>query len=424
MAENSGISWTHNTQNFWVGCDKVSPECAKCYIGRILQRHPDKWPEPWGELYRTSDPLWSEPWKWEADCIRNRCAKRIFTCSLSDFFHVKADPWRREAWAIIKRTPHLVWLVLTKRPELIEARLPRDWGDGYSNVWLGVSTGCRQTLNKMDKLRNIPAAVRWVSAEPLLEDISQEINLDGFHWVVVGGESGNTGWEHKKPGPFSGWGRRFGEYQWDPNANWKEELKDPEIGRRTTKYPWVTAVRDKVKAAGLPFMFKQVTAPRSGFGYNALDGKDWHEFPHAPNELQWAPRQEIPGKCKMTTNQIYAFTSGETYPFKLATVKTITRRWHPPLPSQRVFPELVPALLISLGVHSKEAVTDFIKKYGEGLTSEEIDRLNGWITVLHNELLNKAKALKGSPQDTSEVGDEPAMTVNDEQRVQIGEATE
>ena len=66
------------------------------------------------------------------------------------------------------------------------------------------------------------------------------------------------------------------------------------------KYEWAAALRDKVKAAGLPFMFKQVTAPRSGFGYNALEGKDWHEFPAAPSGLKWANRQPIPEKYSMT----------------------------------------------------------------------------------------------------------------------------
>jgi protein gp37 len=218
VAENSGISWTHNTWNPWVGCDKVAPECAHCYIGRIL---PKQHREAWGTVYRTD--TWQAPWKWEQDCIRAGTAKRVFTCSLSDFFHAKADPWRREAWTIIKGTPHLAWLILTKRPELIEARLPRDWGNGYFNVWLGVSTGCRQTLNKMDTLRKIPAAVRWVSAEPLIEDISQDINLDGFAWVVTGGESGS--------GP---------EYTWDPTADWKAELKR-EDGRRTMRYAGANA---------------------------------------------------------------------------------------------------------------------------------------------------------------------------------------
>jgi protein gp37 len=277
MAENSGISWTHNTQNFWLGCDKVAPECSKCYISRILSKQGR---EPWGEIYRTQ--TWDEPWKWEREGTRTGQAKRVFTCSLSDFFHVKADPWRTEAWQIIKRTPHLVWLVLTKRPELIERRLP-------PNVWLGVSTGCLRTLIKMDTLRHIPAAVRWISAEPMLEDISQDINLDGFHWVVAGGESGSGT-----------------EYLWDPAADWKAELHN-ESGRRTLRYQWAANLRDKVKEAGLPFMLKQVTHPRSGYGYNALDGHDWHEFPDAPNCLVWAPRQPIPAKYAMTPKEWQQF---------------------------------------------------------------------------------------------------------------------
>jgi hypothetical protein len=151
----------------------------------------------------------------------------------------------------------------------------------------------------MDALRRIPAAVRWISAEPLLEDISQDINLDGFAWVVTGGESGI--------GP---------EYTWDPTADWKAELKR-EDGRRTMKYRWAANLRDKVKAAGLPFMFKQVTAPKSGFGYNALDGVDWHEFPPAPNGLDWALRQPIPDKYKMNDFQLKTFAKGETYPFRI-----------------------------------------------------------------------------------------------------------
>ncbi len=290
MAENSGISWTHNTQNFWEGCEKVAPECAKCYIERtIFAKHH----LTWGEVYRCKT-TWGNPWKWEKDCVRNNYAKRIFTCSLSDFFHKEADLWRKEAWAIIKHTPHLVWLVLTKRPDRIAKHLPGDWGDGYPNVWLGVSTGCRRTLTAMDMLRKIPAAVRWISSEPLLEDISAEINLDGFGWVVTGGESGSGN-----------------EYLWNPEADWKAELKD-HSGRRTMQFAWATALRDKVKAAGLPFMFKQVTAPTSGHGYNALDGKDWHEFPVAPKGLEWAPRQAIPSKYRMTKTQIEEFKDAET----------------------------------------------------------------------------------------------------------------
>jgi hypothetical protein len=229
----------------------------------------------------------------------------------------------------------------------------------------------------MDTLRRIPAAVRFLSAEPLLEDISADLNLEGFDWVIAGGESGSDP-----------------EYLWDPKANWKEELENKE-GRRRMKYQWATNLRDKVKAAGRPFLFKQVSAPRPGYGFNALDGVEWHEFPPAPNGLEWAPRKAIPDNHKMTDLKIQEFRRGGTYPFKPRHAQMTTRRWHPPVPSQRVFPELVPALLIGLGVRSKEAVADFVEKYGEGLTSEEVYRLNGWISVMHDQLLDKAKVLKG-----------------------------
>src|SRR4051794_23403923 len=84
--ENSNISWTHNTQNFWVGCDKIAPECAKCYIGRVLQRQGR---QPWGRLYLTQ--TWAAPYAWQkTSAEKNECI-RVFTNSLSDFFHAGAD---------------------------------------------------------------------------------------------------------------------------------------------------------------------------------------------------------------------------------------------------------------------------------------------------------------------------------------------
>lgn len=282
MAENTGISWAHNTQNFWVGCDKIAPECAHCYIDRILikQRR-----EPWGEIYRTK--TWEVPGRWNRRATNARNVERVFTCSLSDFFHVKADDWRGDAWKIIKGTPHLVWLILTKRPELSEKRLPKDWP--YPNVWLGVSVGCRMTLNKMDSLRRIPIhrkAVRWISSEPLLEDISQDLNLDGFGWVVTGGESGSGA-----------------EYRWNPADDWRKEFT--RAGRRTMKLEWALRLRDRTKAAGLPFMFKQVTSPKPGSGANAL-GKDWHEYPDPPLPYPWKPQPAIAAKHLFTPEQLLA----------------------------------------------------------------------------------------------------------------------
>lgn len=282
MAEGTGISWAHNSQNFWMGCDKVDPGCAHCYIDRILERQGRA---PWGEIYRTK--TWNEPDKWDRRAEAERYVERVFTCSMSDFFHAKADEWRTEAWAIIKRTPNLVWLVLTKRPERIHNHLPADWGEGYPNVWLGVTVAWNGAFNKMDALRKIPIhpkAVRWISAEPLLEDISAEINLDGFGWVVAGGESGNGD-----------------EYLWDRSKDWRSEFDIG--GRRTMKLEWAARLRDKTKAAGLPFMFKQVTWPQSGYGVNAL-GRDWHEYPPPPLPYPWKPQPAIDAKHLFTVDQL------------------------------------------------------------------------------------------------------------------------
>ena len=279
MGENTGISWAHNTQNFWEGCDKVDPGCQHCYIHRILRQHGR---EPWGQVYRTR--TWGAPMQWQREAEKANHAIRVFTCSLSDFFHVKADPWRAEAWKIIARTPHLTWLILTKRPTRIASCLPADWFDGYPNVWLGTSVCHRGAFQNMDVLRKIPCALRWISAEPLLEDL-YDINLAGFGWVVAGGESGSGE-----------------EYLWDSKADWKKTLKHTE-GRRTMKLEWAERMRDITKAAGLPFMFKQVTSPRSGVGVNAL-GQIWHEFPEAPYGLSWKPRAEIEPKNLFSLVQI------------------------------------------------------------------------------------------------------------------------
>lgn len=267
--EHSNIAWTHHTQNFWLGCDKVAPECAHCYIDRILRRMRR---ESWGKLYRTTS-TWGNPAKWESKAANKKCCYRIFTNSLSDFFHADADAWRDEAWEIIRRTPHLVFLILTKRPELIRSRLPKDWGNGWPNVWFGVSTGCKMTLNKMDSLRKIPVhpeAFRFVSCEPLLEDIADSINLDGYGWMIVGGESGTNP-----------------EYRWNPTEDWRKEFERK--GRRTMDIQWAKNLLAKARNAGIPFFFKQVTAGKSEMGVDAL-GSVIHEIPPAPHGLPWAEK--------------------------------------------------------------------------------------------------------------------------------------
>jgi protein gp37 len=292
VSENTGISWAHNTQNFWVGCDKIAPECGKCYIGRIIrkQKQDGEFRKPWGQVYLTK--TWRDPVNWQVEAEGKHCL-RVFTCSLSDFFHKAADEWRDRAWETIRHTPNLTWLVLTKRPSLIASRLPKGWPEEFPNVWLGVSTGSVGTLNKMDVLRKIPIhekAVRWISAEPLLEDISRDINLDGFGWVVAGGESGSGKeyvWDSAKPMT----------YDWESG------------GRRTMQIAWAENLRDKVKAAGLPFMFKQVTSPNSGVGVNALGGVDWHEFPAPHLDLPWKKWASIAAKNLYSAKELGSLNS-------------------------------------------------------------------------------------------------------------------
>lgn len=188
MAQDSKIGWTDHTQNFWWGCHKVSQECRFCYIASIMKRGGY---EPFQGPMRTKS--WSNPLRWDRAAEREGRRARVFTCSMSDFFHPGADQWRAEAWEIIRECRNLDWLILSKRPERIFAQLPPDWGDGYPNVWLGVTAGCSSSLSRVDTLVSIPAAVRFVSAEPLLERIDLRPYLSKLDWVITGCERARKG---------------------------------------------------------------------------------------------------------------------------------------------------------------------------------------------------------------------------------------
>jgi protein gp37 len=128
---------------------------------------------------------------------------KIFTCSWSDFFIEEADEWRAEAWAIIKATPEFTYQILTKRPERIAEHLPEDWGSGYPNVWLGVTAEDQVSAElRIPILMDLPAAIRFVSFEPLIGKIDLYPVFKGwtgknydrmypFDWAIIGGESGN-----------------------------------------------------------------------------------------------------------------------------------------------------------------------------------------------------------------------------------------
>jgi len=142
-------------------------------------------------VVRTKPATFNAPLKWKEP-------RMVFTCSFSDFFIEEADEWRADAWEIIRKTPQHTYQILTKRPERIKACLPDDWGDGYPNVWLGVSVENQDNIGRIHLLAEIPAAVRFVSAEPLLGEVNFRADDKVFEsfkkmdWIIVGGESGNN----------------------------------------------------------------------------------------------------------------------------------------------------------------------------------------------------------------------------------------
>lgn len=186
MAFNSEIQWTKATVNFWTGCKKVSDGCKFCYMYRDKERYGQ---DP-KTVLRTSDKTFYAAIKWKEP-------KLIFTCSWSDFFIEEADEWRNDAWEVIRKTPHHTWQILTKRPERISKCLPKDWGEGWNNVWIGVTVENEKAFDeRIPILDRIEAKTKFVSFEPLIGRI--EINesrrtmmAGNIDWAIIGGESGN-----------------------------------------------------------------------------------------------------------------------------------------------------------------------------------------------------------------------------------------
>jgi protein gp37 len=179
MGERTAIGWTDASWNPWHGCTKVSPGCAHCYMFRDKTRYGQN-----PELVVRSKTKFSEPLKWKEP-------KMVFTCSWSDWFHEAADAWRDEAWDIIRRTPHLTYQILTKRPERIADHLPADWGEGWPHVWLGVSIENNRWRQRAWDLIAVKAAVHFISCEPLLGPVDFENDaLADIDWLIAGGESG------------------------------------------------------------------------------------------------------------------------------------------------------------------------------------------------------------------------------------------
>lgn len=296
MAENSKIGWTDHTFNPWWGCEKVSEGCLNCYAETFANRcHPDKelW-KPGSPRLLMKDSYWNQPRKWNTKAEKQGIRPFVFCGSMCDICDPQApDGVIERLFDLIRETPNLFWLLLTKRPERFSKILPLDWGEGWDNVML--MTTCENQARVDERipiLLHAPCRYRGISIEPMLGpidfdvDMGEEVNrvrlncgephcncgLPKIDWVIVGGESGP--------------------------------------GARPMHPDWVRSIRDQCAETETPFFFKQwgewAVADQSECGESVfpeyykvvpwaeelkfyrygknlsgdlLDGKQYHEFP-------------------------------------------------------------------------------------------------------------------------------------------------
>lgn len=237
MGDNSGIEWTDATWNPTVGCTKVSPGCKHCYAEvmhkRLTEMGTEKYAEPF-KAVRPWEPHLEEPLRW-------RQPRLIFVNSMSDLFHEDIPfEYLRRVFDVMVRASHHRFQVLTKRSDRLRELAPHlPWP---TNVWMGVSVESAKYTPRVHDLMTVPAAVRFLSVEPLLGPIP-ELPLDGIHWVIVGGESG--------------------------------------FGARPMSLEWARAIREQCEHAGVAFFLKQLGGPRDKRGGDraTLDGRLWRDLP-------------------------------------------------------------------------------------------------------------------------------------------------
>lgn len=189
MAEVSAISWTDATFNPWIGCTKVSPACDHCYAERDNSRR--GWVPGWGPgMPRKRTKTWGEPVKWNRKAAESGRPLRVFCASLADVFDNEApQEWRDDLWQLLRETPNLRWILLSKRIGNARKMLPADWP--FPNAGLMATIANQEEWDRdWHKLRDTPATWHGISAEPLLGHI--DIGDARPDWIITGGESGPT----------------------------------------------------------------------------------------------------------------------------------------------------------------------------------------------------------------------------------------
>jgi protein gp37 len=300
MAGFSKIEWTDSTFNPWVGCTKIErpggkpSACDFCYAEKWAKRSGQV---TWGNhpRRRTTVSYWSAPaaWNRRAPAFQAEFGRRqrVFCASLADVFDNQADAeWRSDLFDLIKACDQLDWLLLTKRPQNIRKMLPKNWGNGYANVWLGTTAeDAHAYQQRMAHLLAVPAAVRFVSYEPALGPLGS-IAIAGAtpDWIIIGGESGvrsdlarptQPQWAREAVAECRHHGVAPFLKQWGSYAN----------------NPLVVEARLSVEEA------TKIDPPGNGKGGGKLDGLLVREFPSA---------REI-ADVKTSSGERYGFKGGE-----------------------------------------------------------------------------------------------------------------
>lgn len=237
MGAETKIEWAHHTFNPWWGCQRVSPGCVHCYAETFDRRVHGVGRGHWGysaERRFFGDKHWNEPLKWHRDALAAGERRRVFCSSMADVFEIRLDlvEPRERLFRLIEATPGLDWMLLTKRPENIYAPI-------LPNIWFGASVEDVARKVRIYRLRCTVATVRFLSIEPLLEDLGG-LDLRGIDLVIVGGESGP--------------------------------------GARPCNVAWVRRIVRQCKAVGVAVFVKQLGAnvhDRNDAGFHGLDEGDW-----------------------------------------------------------------------------------------------------------------------------------------------------
>jgi protein gp37 len=239
MADHSKIEWTDATWNPVRGCTKVSPGCAHCYAERFAERFRGVKGHPYEQGFdlRLVPQKLHEPFNW-------RSPRRVFVNSMSDLSHEAVpDDYIAAIADVMVRADRHTYQVLTKRSDRMREMLKTslNFAANKFHIWWGVSVENKACgLPRIAHLRSSQAAVRFLSIEPLLEDVGP-LDLSGIHWVIVGGESG--------------------------------------FGARPIRREWVISVRKQCRQNGVPLFFKQWGGVHKSKAGRSLDGRTYDEMP-------------------------------------------------------------------------------------------------------------------------------------------------